>query len=215
VNKEYSRHKIPPESQALPRLHRLSAATPGLPRLSNRRCWVIPYSPTKPAPSGCFPVLWIPYRPTNVRPYQLPTRTALEPQTRQKFPEEPPFSRNMLAGVIPYPATRTAPHRAAFRYRTPRQRNTVLSNKRLPYRPTSTCLSGQFSGARTSRSSDNILQRRHFGRIWFSVCRYRTLWQEIPYPGTTIAVLADKGYRPVQQGIPYRPTSFGVLCHKT
>jgi hypothetical protein len=186
-----------------------------IPHLSHRRRGVIPYSPTKPAPSGRPSVLRIPYRPTNVRPFQPPTRTAVETRRREEFPEEPPFSRKLLAGVIPYPPTRTAPNRAAFRYSTPRQRNTVLCNKRLPYRPTSACFFGHLSGARTSQSSENILQRRHFARTWVSVRRYRTLWQGMPYPRTNITVLAAKGYRTVQQGIPYRPTSFAVLCHKT
>jgi hypothetical protein len=115
-----------------------------------RRRRMIPYSPTKPAPSGRPPVLRIPYRPTNARPYQLPTRTAVFPKT--PFSRMPPFSRMLPAGVIPYPPTTTAPNRAAFRYRTPWQRNTVLCNKRLPYRPTNACFFGHPSGTWTGQS---------------------------------------------------------------
>jgi hypothetical protein len=157
----------------------------------------------------------IPYSPTNARPYQLPTFDCGRNTEEGRISRRTPVFEEAARRCDTVPSDKNSLKRAAFKYRTSRQRNTVLSDKRLPYRPTNTRFFGHPSGAWTSHTSQNILQKRYFDCTWFSIRRYRTPWQGMPYPRTNITVPSGKGYRTVQQGIPYRPTSFAVLRHKT
>jgi hypothetical protein len=135
--------------------------------------------------------------------HRLPTAVEIR---REEFPEEPPFSMKLLVCVIPYPPTRPA-------QRAP-PADTVLPAKEIPYPATR-----GYRTARQTRASSDIppaceqdhqakisCKSSHFDRTWFSVRRYRTLWQGMPYPGTNFTVPRGKGYRTVQQSIPYRPT---------
>jgi hypothetical protein len=134
----------------------------------------------------------------------------------------PPFSRMLLAGVIPYPPTTTAPNRAAFRYRTPWQRNTVLCNKRLPYRPTNACFFGHPSGAWTGQSrrkiacKDGILTAlgSPYADTVPSGKGCRTTGQILPFLTTRDTVLSNKAYRTARQVLPYSATKLGVPSHK-
>jgi len=108
-----------------------------------------------------------------------------------------------------------------FRYRTPRQRNTVPCNKRLPYRPTNARSSvipparGQANQAKISCKSGilTVLGSPYVDTVP-SGKGYRTPGQTLPYPLARDTVLSNKPYRIARQVLPYSATKLGVPSHK-
>ena len=107
---------------------------------------------------------------------------------------------------IPYPPTRTAPHRPSPQYRTVQQIDTVLSDKNCrPGRQIRPSSWGQPTLFETT-VDESPAKAEIFGSV--------STQKGIPYSPTSFTVLSSKSYRTLRQRIPYRPAKHSVLSGK-
>jgi hypothetical protein len=121
-------------------------------------------------------------------------------------PEIGHFLAKYSSARLPYPPARNKLQNLELEYRTLRQINTVLSNKKLPYSPTNQRV------LRASLRPDESIGQELPANPPFLL--RLVLHGTIPYSPTSFTVLSHKEYRTLQQGIPYSPTSFTVLSDK-